>query len=54
MSYPLAIDGLITIKRDGPDFFAAFEGQQWAQPSEKHLVEVRMTLCYVVAHSTAE
>lgn len=44
VGYPLAIDGLITIKRDGPDFFEAFEGQKWAQPSEAHLRQVRVRL----------
>lgn len=37
VAYPIKIDGLITIKPDGPGFFKAFEGQRWAQPSEAHL-----------------
>jgi hypothetical protein len=48
VAYPLAIEGLVTIKKDGdPQFFGAFEGQQWAQPSEAHL---RQLMRHVVAN----
>jgi hypothetical protein len=41
IAYPLAIDGLSTVKSDGdPNFFKAFIGQQWAQPSVKHLTQL--------------
>lgn len=41
ISYPLAIDGLSVVKSDGdPNFFKAFIGQQWAQPSLKHLTQL--------------
>jgi len=40
IAYPLAIDGLSTVKSDGdPNFFKAFIGQQWAQPSYTHQAE---------------
>lgn len=49
VAYPLAIDGLVEIRRDSrdPQFFAPFEGQKWAQPSEAHLVQL---MKHVVAH----
>jgi glycosyltransferase involved in cell wall biosynthesis len=41
IAYPLAIDGLSVVKSDGdPNFFRAFIGQKWAQPSIKHLVQL--------------
>eukprot|EP00775_Hariotina_reticulata_P003926 gene3926-4180_t len=41
IAYPLAIDGLSVVKSDGdPNFFQAFIGQQWAQPSVKHLTQL--------------
>ncbi|KAI8470059.1 MAG: hypothetical protein J3K34DRAFT_265560 [Monoraphidium minutum] len=41
VAYPLAIDGLIKIEnKNDPQFFGAFEGQSWAQPSEPHLREL--------------
>ena len=39
VAYPLAIDGLVTVEHDSGSF-AAFEGQRWAQPSERHLREL--------------
>lgn len=39
VAYPLAIDGLVTVE-PGSGSFSAFEGQRWAQPSEKHLREL--------------
>jgi hypothetical protein len=41
IAYPLAIDGLSEVRSDGdPNFFQAFIGQQWAQPSVKHLMQL--------------
>jgi hypothetical protein len=41
IAYPLAIDGLSEVRSDGdPNFFQAFIGQQWAQPSVKHLTQL--------------
>lgn len=41
IAYPLAIDGLSVVKSDGdPNFFKAFIGQKWAQPSVKHMVQL--------------
>jgi len=41
VAYPLAIDGLSVVKSDGdPNFFKAFIGSKWAQPSAKHLVQL--------------
>lgn len=41
IAYPLAIDGLSVVESDGdPNFFAPFIGQQWAQPSVKHLTQL--------------
>lgn len=41
IAYPLAIDGLSTVEYDGdPNFFKPFIGQQWAQPSVKHLTQL--------------
>lgn len=41
VAYPLAIDGLSVIKSDGDrNFFKAFIGQKWAQPSLKHLIQL--------------
>jgi glycosyltransferase involved in cell wall biosynthesis len=41
IAYPLAIDGLSVVKSDGdPNFFKAFIGQKWAQPSVKHMIQL--------------
>lgn len=41
IAYPLAVEGLSVVESDGdPNFFAAFIGQQWAQPSVKHLTHL--------------
>ncbi|WIA14538.1 hypothetical protein OEZ85_003055 [Tetradesmus obliquus] len=41
IAYPLAIDGLSEVRSDGdPNFFQAFIGQRWAQPSVKHLTQL--------------